>query len=221
MNNLAHDHLVQAYTRKSHEFELFMNWVADFISNHPDLNQPGNEIIHSSKRRLKDKEHLREKLSRKAISGDNIDIENFFNKITDFSGVRIIHLFQEQFSHIDAIIRSRIESEDWVLHERPKAYTWDPESAAYFRKFDLNVEEKPTSYTSVHYVVRPRQKSPISCEIQVRTLFEEIWGEVDHKINYPHPTESITCREQIKVLSKLVGAGSRLLDSIQRAHENR
>jgi ppGpp synthetase/RelA/SpoT-type nucleotidyltranferase len=58
----------------------------------------------------------------------------------------------------------------------------------------------------------------LCCEIQVRTLFEEIWGEVDHQINYPFPSKSIACREQIKVLSKIVGAGSRLLDSLQRVH---
>ncbi|WP_315782452.1 hypothetical protein [Bradyrhizobium sp. SZCCHNPS1003] len=30
-----------------------------------------------------------------------------------------------------------------------------------------------------------RPDSPLSCEIQVRTLFEEIWGEIDHQLNYP------------------------------------
>ena len=44
----------------------------------------------------------------------------------------------------------------------------------------------------------------ICCEIQVRTLFEEIWGEIDHTINYPHSTESIACKEQLKVLTKLI-----------------
>jgi len=55
--------------------------------------------------------------------------------------------------------------------------------------------------------------------VQVRTLFEEIWGEVDHALNYPTPTETISCREQLKVLAKLVGAGSRLVDSIFKAAE--
>jgi GTP pyrophosphokinase len=79
--------------------------------------------------------------------------------------------------------------------------------------------QKPTAYTSVHYLVSPRPDSSICCEVQVRTLFEEIWGEVDHRINYPKPSESIACREQIQVLSKIVGAGSRLLDSLQRVHQ--
>jgi len=77
---------------------------------------------------------------------------------------------------------------------------------------------KESFYTSIHYVVKPRKDSEVSCEIQVRTLFEEIWGEIDHAINYPHPTDSLSCREQIRVLARLVGAGSALADSIFRIH---
>ena len=106
-----------------------------------------------------------------------------------------------------------------VLSERPRAYTWDPEAAEYFSGFDLDVAEKITSYTGVHYTIRPRRDSPLCCEVQVGTLFEEIWGEVDDRIDYPRPSESIACREQIKVLSKIVGAGSRLLDSLQRVYQ--
>lgn len=129
-----------------------------------------------------------------------------------------MHLFQEHFTHIDAVVRKRVADGDWVLGERARAYTWDPESAEYFGQFDLEVIQKPTTYTSVHYLIRPRADSPICCEVQVRTLFEEIWGEVDHQINYPVPTEDLSCKEQIKVLSKIVGAGSRLLDSLNRVN---
>ncbi len=82
----------------------------------------------------------------------------------------------------------------------------------------INVEVKESFYTSIHYVVRPRADSEVACEIQVRTLFEEIWGEIDHQINYPTPTESLACQEQIRVLARLVGAGSRLADAIYRVH---
>ena len=56
------------------------------------------------------------------------------------------------------------------------------------------------------------------CEIQVRTLFEEIWGEIDHAINYPVATESVACKEQLRVLAKLASTGSRLADSIFRSY---
>lgn len=214
-----YEHLLQKFDAIHHELRTFMNGICDFIGNHPDLIIPGKEIIHSYKKRIKDRVHLKDKIHRKILSGTEINSNNLFNKITDLAGVRFMHLFQEDFKHIHRIIERRVEEGDWILAEKPKAYTWDPESAAFFGDFNLDVIQKPTSYTSVHYLIRPRSDSPLCCEVQVRTLFEEIWGEVDHRINYPAPSQSLACKEQIKVLSKIVGAGSRLLDSLNRVHE--
>ena len=96
--------------------------------------------------------------------------------------------------------------------------TWDPESKQMYDNLQITTEVRPTFYTSVHYLIKPNNNNPnpICCEIQVRTLFEEIWGEIDHSINYPHPTDNIACKEQLRVLSKLVGTGTRLADSIFR-----
>jgi putative GTP pyrophosphokinase len=54
----------------------------------------------------------------------------------------------------------------------------------------------------------------VTCEIQVRTLFEEIWGEIDHTLNYPDTTASVACKEQLRVLAKLASTGTRLADAI-------
>ncbi|BBF68806.1 hypothetical protein SBA_ch1_10060 [Sphingomonas bisphenolicum] len=208
------------YDAMTHELKIFMDGVLHYLGDHPDLRVDGNQIVHSYKSRLKDREHLREKLKRKRSEGRPISTEDLFSRVTDLAGVRIIHLFQEHFGHIDSLVRRKVEAGDWVLGERATAYTWDPEAAEFFKGFDLEVVQKPTAYTSVHYLVRPRADSPLCCEVQVRTLFEEIWGEVDHQINYPVPTENLACKEQIKVLSKIVGAGSRLLDSLHRVHRS-
>jgi putative GTP pyrophosphokinase len=212
--------LLEVYKSRRHDLGVFMRSVADTVGHHPDLNKPGAEAVHSFKVRLKDPDHLAEKLKRKAASGIEITEENFSERITDLAGVRVLHLFQDAFGEIDAVIRRRVADGDWVLGEKPKAYTWDPDNVAYFEQFDLEVAQKPTAYTSVHYLIRPRADSPLCCELQVRTLFEEIWGEVDHRINYPSPTQSLACKEQILVLSKVVGAGSRLLDSVSRVHKS-
>jgi putative GTP pyrophosphokinase len=212
------EELLQLFDDLRHELTIFMNGVCDFIGQHPDLTKPGEEVVHSCKKRIKNRDHLADKIKRKLAENRAINEGNFFKEFTDLAGVRILHLFQEQFSPIDSVIRKRIEGGDWCLAERPTAYTWDPESVLFFRQFDVDVIEKSTSYTSVHYIVKPRQDSPVSCEVQVRTLFEEIWGEVDHRMNYPTPSKNISCKEQIRVLAKLVGAGSRLLDSLHRVH---
>ena len=196
-----------------HSHEVFLAGVETVFRKEPSL-QIRPSVIHSLKVRLKDWSHLEGKIQRIQVEGVEISKSNVFDKITDLAGIRVIHLHQGQFTPIHACITKQIENHDWVLFEPPKAYTWDPESRAFFEGHGLAVEVKESFYTSIHYVVKPRSDSIASCEIQVRTLFEEIWGEIDHVLNYPTPTTNASCREQIRVLARLVGAGSRLADSI-------
>lgn len=202
-----------------HDIDLFRNYTVRFFETHPDLTQ-SPQIIHSVKSRLKDLQHLREKIQRKSSPEAPITPENIFDQITDIAGVRVLHLYQAQFPQIHHAITQKLDSQDWILYETPKAYTWDPESQGFFADQDLSVEVRESLYTSIHYVIKPREDSPVSCEIQVRTLFEEIWGEIDHLVNYPEPTNNVACREQIGVLARLVGAGSRLADSICRTYSD-
>ena len=204
---------------KLHDFDLFRENTVRFFETHPQLIQ-SPQVVHSVKSRMKDLEHLKEKIHRKSSTEDPITPENIFDRITDIAGVRVLHLCQTQFTKIHAVINQKLNSQDWVLYEHPKAYTWDPESQDFFTSHNLNVEVKESLYTSIHYVIKPRENSPISCEIQVRTLFEEVWGEIDHLINYPKQTDSIFYKEQIGVLARLVGAGSRLADSIWRTYSD-
>ena len=203
--------------KKRHLIDLFRKNVAQFFETHPGLTG-SSSVIHSVKSRLKDPEHLREKIQRKSSPEDPITPENVLERITDIAGVRVLHLYQAQFSQIHQAITEHLDNQEWALYEPPKAYTWDPESRVFFENHQLAVEVRDSFYTSVHYVVKPRPDSPVCCEIQVRTLFEEIWGEIDHLLNYPKPTDNVSCREQIRVLARLVGAGSRLADSIFRSH---
>lgn len=210
---------VSHFVENRHVFARFMNGVVDYFSLDPALNGGGTPTIHTIKSRLKNLDHLRDKLKRKLSDGREIDRDNLFSEVTDLAGVRVLHLYQDQFPKIHEHIMAQIKSGDWVLHEDPIVYSWDPESTSFFVNLGLRTEVKPSHYTSIHYVVKPNASSTVCCEIQVRTLFEEIWGEIDHTINYPHPTQSTACREQLRVLSKLVSTGTRLADSIFRVKE--
>jgi ppGpp synthetase/RelA/SpoT-type nucleotidyltranferase len=218
MNDSTIDSLVALYEERRHIFKRFLNNINDFFLLEPSLNEGSLPIIHSIKHRLKDPEHLRKKLARKISKGKMINCENLFSQVTDLAGIRILHLHRKQFEPIHNFIMQIVAQGDWVLGEQPVAYMWDPEIEEYFKSFDLRTEVKETFYTSVHYIVQSPSDSRIQCEIQVRNLFEEAWGEIDHAINYPQQTTSHSCLEQIRVLSKLVGAGSRLADSIFSEH---
>lgn len=216
--NIDFSDVVAAYVEKQFEYEQFLASVLVFFQKHPQLNNPPTPIIHSIKSRLKDPTHLEDKLARKLADGIIITTENLFSEITDFIGVRILHLHQDQFPEINKAINQKVENGDWIFVEPPIAYTWDPESVQFYNDLRIETKLKITYYTSIHYLVKPNNKNSICCEIQVRTLFEEIWGEIDHTINYPHPTESIACKEQLRVLSKLISTGTRLADSIFRSN---
>jgi len=213
------DACVRRFQEERHHISVFGNSVRDFFTTHPTLTTGGMPAIHSVRYRLKDDERLREKIRRKKTE-ENRDItpDSLFQEVTDLAGVRVLHLHMEQFALIHQAISAYCAGGHWALYEKPTAYTWDPEFRQFFEEMGLEPVVKESHYTSIHYVVKPNETLAVTCEIQVRTLFEEVWGEIDHVLNYPHPTESIACREQLRVMAKMVGAGTRLAEAIFRSH---
>ena len=59
------------------------------------------------------------------------------------------------------------------------------------------------------------------CDDEVKRLADEIWGEIDHRINYPEAHPSLPCREQLRVLARVASSCSRLVDAIMVTHDER
>lgn len=210
------DEVVNNWNNKTNIFVYtqFLKRVVSFFQDNPKLTEGKLPIIHSIKYRLKDPEHLRDKLLRKWSEEDPITKENMFNRITDFAGIRILHIYQGQFPEIHAALMKQIEAKEWCFAENPVAYTWDPESTMFFSSLGIECKVKDSQYTSIHYLLKPNEQSDVICELQVRTLFEEIWGEIDHAINYPHAIDSISCKTQLRTLAKLSITGTKMVDAI-------
>lgn len=205
--------LVAEYEARYDEFHLFAKQVASFFADSRKFQEKPLPLVHSVRMRLKDSDHLKEKLRRKWKDGP-ITPRNLFKKVTDLAGVRVLHVHTQQFEAINKAIQHQISKGYWALNEAPVANSWDPETTNYFRSLGLKAVTRDSYYSSIHYVVKPHVDSDLTCEIQVRTLFEEIWGEIDHALNYPSPTANLACREQLRVLAKLSSTGTRLADSI-------
>lgn len=207
--------IVARYAAEKHELDIWADAVLTHFRKDPDLNAGRPPVIHSIKSRVKDAGHLHKKLERKWVESGPFTPDNLFDRITDLAGVRVLHLHQTQFPLIHARIMKKVDSGDWRLSEPPVAYSWDPDAKSFYENLGLTVDIKESYYTSIHYLIRsPNPKSIVCCELQVRTLFEEIWGEIDHAINYPERIDNLACREQIKVLARLVSTGTRLADGI-------
>jgi putative GTP pyrophosphokinase len=214
--------LVAHYEQYRHEIKLFVvTQIVGRITETKDLFR----LIHSIKWRLKESANLRDKLFRKVKEAHSknqpfdITTQNLFAKINDLGGVRLLHLHTRQFKDIhDQLLRALAESQLPII-EGPTAKTWDDETRNYFKRIGIATEASPSMYTSVHYVIESNFKTKYTCELQVRTLAEELWGEVSHIFDYPHPTRSVACGEQIKVLARVTSSCSRLVDSVYRSHE--
>jgi len=211
------DAMVRHFNTNQTLFKVVVESLTSYIASSSKLAS----LIHSTKQRIKDPEHLRAKLVRKFLeakeSGEALDysVENLFTRVNDLAGFRIIHLHTTQLEAIHNELTKIFNDQRWIIVEGPVAKTWDDENRRYFRDhLSMATEDSESLYTSVHYVVQPNSRHEVTCELQVRTLMEEVWGEVDHTINYPEKSPVQACREQIKVLARMTSACSRLVDSI-------
>ncbi|HUC30008.1 MAG TPA: hypothetical protein VMR80_10505 [Candidatus Acidoferrum sp.] len=212
--------LVRHYLENKDDLETFLRGLVGQVLGSKALRNH----FHSIKSRMKDAEHLRDKLERKILESRKshkhfpITPKNLFLRINDLAGLRILHLHTQQAEEIDKGLQALFKEEVYTVLEGPTARTWDDESRTYFKSLNIKTKKSPSMYTSVHYVIKPKKVTKYTCEIQVRTLMEEVWGEVDHALNYPHKTRSLACREQIATLARSTSAATRLVDSIFRSH---
>ena len=174
--------------------------------------------IHSFGFRLKENLHLAEKLIRKKIENPHIDItrENLFSEITDLAGLRILQLYKTDIKEIHHFI---CNSDHWNLSKPPVAYNFSPRFLKIFKELDIEVQEKATGYSSAHYLVHHPKFKNCQCEIQVRTLFEEGWSEIDHTFNYPKGQPGKICKSLLETLKRVCDVAVYIADQIPEIYD--
>lgn len=208
-----------------------LNWKqleiiqADYIKHIPKLESSAIYIfnslmktpnVHSVRYRIKDAEHVIEKIIRKKIKEpkSNITLDNYIDELTDLIGVRALHLFKEDWFGIHELITST-----WDFKEEPVANYREGDSLEYKKKFEelgCNVKEHPFGYRSVHYIVETKPaKAKYYAEIQVRTIFEEAWSEIDHTIRYPYDQDNPIFGQFLMILNRLAGSADEMGTFIQ------
>jgi hypothetical protein len=90
--------------------------------------------VHSCKFRVKDPEHLIEKIIRKnLISEDQINLNNYRDKLHDLIGLRAIHLYKEDWENIDTQIKKRWGDR---LHGKPVANIREGDNNEFIKLFE-------------------------------------------------------------------------------------
>ena len=198
-------------------------FVAEFLQDKE--KEIGLQSYHS---RLKDTEHLVEKLVRKRLENyakyRKMDATNYMRYVTDLIGIRGLLLYREDWVNFHKYIihwfkndpekyirdygRDYDQNASGYMAEPPKVHTrlgdyadiyvnWIPEENILDRKH----------YRAVHYIVVYRG---VYIEIQIKTLFEEGWGEIDHSILYPRRKGNAMLTEFSELLNRLAGMGDEM-----------
>lgn len=204
--NLQWNELIDIYNDlKSISEEL--EFAGDFISN--CLKRV--DTVHSVRQRIKDPEHLVEKIIRKKLKNldREITLENYTEQITDLIGIRVIHLFKEEWENIHEFIAKK-----WKLVEDPTANIRKGDSEELINKFkEKGCETKyhKYGYRSIHYIIelQPNKRKFIA-EIQVRTIFEEGWSEIDHRIRYPYDIDNAILANYLVMFNRLAGSADEM-----------
>jgi len=130
--------------------------------------------------------------------------------MNDALGARVIVYFLSQLPQVDRELRNH-DSLELSSEDPPKAYL-DGDTATRLGLSDLAIREKDSGYASVHYIARLRRTSVPEArrpwfEIQVRTLVEDTWGEIEHILGYkPNKRTSFAVKHQFRIISAHLGA---------------
>lgn len=215
------------YTIAEEEFEKSqLNWSVlceirrHYVSRRVDLQNVANSIsetlqqvpsIHSLRVRVKDPDHLIEKIIRKQLEhverpDDRLTYadctpETYDSRITDLVGIRALHLFKDQWRDIHDFIERT-----WDRHESPVAYIREGDDTKLFQAVGCDIQPHKAHYRSVHYLIKSNPTKRIYlAELQVRTIFEEAWAEIDHSVRYPRQSDDELLAAFLLTFSHVVG----------------
>ncbi|WP_174492720.1 RelA/SpoT domain-containing protein [Acinetobacter sp. Marseille-Q1623] len=170
--------------------------------------------VHTVRSRIKDTSHVVEKIIRKwecepvAEKYDSISKDNYKTIMTDLIGVRAIYLFKKDWEIVHKHILAK-----WQLQEEVVIYYRQGDSLDKYDAYnDCRKEEHIKGYRSIHYII-PATKidgNQINCEIQTRTIFEEGWSEIDHKVRYPSFSDDPYLQEFLDIFNRISGSADEM-----------
>lgn len=160
------------------------NILDNFALNHPD-------IVYNIKYRIKTAKSLMDKLGKNGHE-------------TDIVGLRILYYFREDTPVINEYILEKFICKEIEIYVFPNDANFfeDQFSINEYKQKGIIVQinkDRPlkSGYTGIHYQIFLKgsdlsgEHPSIPVEIQVKSLFEEVWGEIEHDIGYKFPPVNI------------------------------
>ncbi len=184
------------------------------------------ESVHSYRHRIKDIDSLIKKVITKACKGNNfgpINVDNYRVRVTDLIGIRILYVFKSDYYAVHQQIWDKYE------HQMKETIQIKLRSGDDITMFDKIPEhrrkiEEDESYRSIHYImsINEQDSKDARLEIQTRTVFEEGWSEINHKLVYKNKDVAgrFLLSQASTILSALVGNCDTLGELMKDIHND-
>lgn len=194
MRKQQRDNFLISFFKEKEKYKKLAEYIVRIIRDDPSAPK---ESIHTILYRVKDEARLIEKIDQENINSGfdvtPITHKNFHERIGDIIGIRIICLRLSDIVKVEAYLQ-------YLVEEKILQFMREPD---YKRSFVLPIDPggvtpqdvtlQYSGYSSIHYQIKLGEYSEaskdlkkIQVELQLRTILEEAWGEIDHKYRYAY-----------------------------------
>jgi len=186
--------------------------------------------VNSIKSRTKDAYHVIEKIIRKKYQSNKyneINLDNYIYYLDDLIGIRLILLYNDDWYKIHDFIIDNFElnSDKYIPKDKRKTLPFDDyfiieppvinlrkgdDETIYSKWLKENspfIVNRGRYYRSIHYSICYKG---YCFELQVRSVFDEAWAEIDHNLLYPSNLNVKACLDYSKMLNRLAGAANEM-----------
>ncbi|MBU3101928.1 MULTISPECIES: GTP pyrophosphokinase [Clostridium] len=168
-----------------------------------------NIKYHSIEARAKSINSFAEKASKP--SKNNINLPKYKNpieEITDLTGVRIITFFPITINAVNQVL----SNEFTILEKNDKSAALDKQEKLGYKSVHYLIKLKPSRCNLSEY----KLFTDMVAEVQVRTILQHAWAEIEHDIEYKSETIiPIDIKRRFMALAGLLEIADREFQSIQ------
>jgi ppGpp synthetase/RelA/SpoT-type nucleotidyltranferase len=194
-----------SFLNEKEKYKKLAEYIVQLIQDDPSSPK---ESLHTIIYRIKDELRLIEKINRlnKELEAGvpSIMEENYPTRVGDLLGVRIICLRLSDVEKVEAYLK--LLSEENIL-----SFVKDPDQKRSFilpvnpgDSIPDDIDLRYSGYSSIHYQMELGENSDappglkgLLFELQLRTILEEAWSEIDHKYRYVRSRIGVNLPEHI------------------------
>jgi putative GTP pyrophosphokinase len=165
--------------------------------------------VQRTRVRIKRLESVEDKIRRNPDDYPDGLTKRNLKRVPDLLGARLILYFVTDLPLIDRELH-RCDEISISTQRPPRAYL-PVDLARQLGLTEIERHDKSSGYASIHYRCRVtgkgRSRKSAPFELQVRTLTEDVWGEIEHILGYkPGRDTALEVKREFQILSKQLGA---------------